>query len=117
MDAKIATIYHAIYMPPDLISPSYHCLENIFMVPKVFEPLKFYCIYEEKHVLRNLREATYKTVLLFHFIKRYMSFELSAQRHAKVLLFQCVNEEKNVIRNEYEATRKTECFYFILMKR
>ena len=46
-----------------------------------------------------------------------MSFELSAQRHAKVLLFQCVNEEKNVIRNEYEATRKTECFYFILMKR
>ena len=37
-------------MPPDLalrlthISSNYHCLEHIFMVPKVFEPLKFYCI-------------------------------------------------------------------------
>ena len=37
-------------MPPDLaqlvtlISSNYPCLEHIFMVPKVFEPLKFYCI-------------------------------------------------------------------------
>ena len=29
---------------PRLISSSYPCLEHIFMVPKVFEPLKFYCI-------------------------------------------------------------------------
>ena len=36
-------------MPPDLalsstlISSNYPCLELIFMVPKVFEPLKFDC--------------------------------------------------------------------------
>ena len=27
-----------------IISLNYPCLEHIFMVPKVFEPLKFYCI-------------------------------------------------------------------------
>ena len=27
-----------------LISSNYPCLEHIFMVPKVCEPLKFYCI-------------------------------------------------------------------------
>ena len=37
-------------MPPDLalritlISSNYPCLELIFMVPKVFEPLKYDCI-------------------------------------------------------------------------
>ena len=37
-------------MPPDLalsstlIGSNYPCLELIFMVPKVFEPLKFDCI-------------------------------------------------------------------------
>ena len=36
-------------MPPDLmllstlIGSNYPCLELIFVVPKVFEPLKFYC--------------------------------------------------------------------------
>ena len=52
------TIYHHVkenrkdifIMPPDpalwlsLISSNYLCLELIFMVPKVFELLKFYCI-------------------------------------------------------------------------
>ena len=28
----------------ELISLNYPCLEHIFMVPKVCEPLKFYCI-------------------------------------------------------------------------
>ena len=38
-------------MPPGLalrltfIRSNYPCLEHIFMAPKVFEPLKFYCIY------------------------------------------------------------------------
>ena len=38
-------------LPPDpalgltLINSNYPCLEHIFMVPKVFEPLKFYCTY------------------------------------------------------------------------
>ena len=38
-------------MPPDLalwltlIRSNYPCLENIFMVPKVFELLEFYCIF------------------------------------------------------------------------
>ena len=36
-------------IPPDLalwftlVSSNYPCLEHIFMIPKVFEPLKFYC--------------------------------------------------------------------------
>ena len=40
-------------MPPDLvllstlIGSNYPCLELIFMVPKVFEPLKFDCIQNE----------------------------------------------------------------------
>ena len=40
-------------MPPDLvllltlISLNYPCLEHIFVVPKVFEPLKFYSINSE----------------------------------------------------------------------
>ena len=29
-----------------LISSNYPCLEHIFMVPKVFEPLTFDCIYQ-----------------------------------------------------------------------
>ena len=41
-------------MPPDmallstLIGSNYPCLEQIFMVPKVFEPLKFDCIWNGK---------------------------------------------------------------------
>ena len=37
-------------MPPDLaicltlLSSNYACFEHIFMVPKVFEPLKIHCI-------------------------------------------------------------------------
>ena len=42
-------------MTPDLaqlstlIGSNYPCLELISMVPKVFEPLKFYCIYKLSH--------------------------------------------------------------------
>ena len=41
-------------MPPDLgvlstlIGSNYPCLELIFMVRNVFEPLKFYCIFNDK---------------------------------------------------------------------
>ena len=34
-----------------LISSNYPCLEHIFMVPEVFEPLKFYCIAGDIHYL------------------------------------------------------------------
>ena len=40
-------------MPPELalelthLSSNYPCLVHIFKVPKVFEPLKFYCIYKQ----------------------------------------------------------------------
>ena len=40
-------IYIPIYdlvLSLTLISLNYPCLNHIFMVPKVFEPLKFYCI-------------------------------------------------------------------------
>ena len=46
-------------MPPDLgqglrlISSNYPCLKLIFMVPKVFEPLKFYCIYNKYALKMN----------------------------------------------------------------
>ena len=53
-------------MPPDLaqwvtlISKNHPCLEHIFMVPKVFEPVKFYCIgyFSGVQILRkfNLRQ-------------------------------------------------------------
>ena len=45
-------IKEILIMPPDLallstlIGSNYPCLEPSFMVPKVFEPLKFECIYE-----------------------------------------------------------------------
>ena len=44
-------IKEILIMPPDLTLLSTltglncPCLEQIFMVPKVFEPLKFYCIF------------------------------------------------------------------------
>ena len=49
-------IKEIIIMPPDLallstlIGSNYPCLELIFMVPKVFEPLKFDCIWVQSHV-------------------------------------------------------------------
>ena len=54
-------------MPPDLAlwltltSLNYPCLKLIFIVPKVFEPLKFYCIDQHKYSFNKklgLRLAT-----------------------------------------------------------
>ena len=45
-----------LIMPPDLalsstlIGSNYPCLELIFMVPKVFEPLKFNCNYSHDNI-------------------------------------------------------------------
>ena len=51
-------------MPPDvmiwstLFSSNYLCLEHILMVPKVFEPLMFYCIeYFRSFVENHIREV------------------------------------------------------------
>ena len=47
-------------MPPDLAllstltGSNYPCLELILMVPKVFEPLKFYCTYMYIHHVKFL---------------------------------------------------------------
>ena len=30
-------------MPPTLTSSNYPCVEHVFIVPKMFEPLRFYC--------------------------------------------------------------------------
>ena len=38
-------IYSYYASGPGAISSNYPCLEHISMVPKVFEPLKFYCIH------------------------------------------------------------------------
>ena len=49
-------------MPPDLalwltlISSNYPYLEHIFMVPKVFKPLKFYCILTISNISSKVTE-------------------------------------------------------------
>ena len=49
-------IKEILIMPPDLallstlICSNYPCLELIFMVPKVLEPLKFACSFREKNL-------------------------------------------------------------------
>ena len=56
-------------MSPDLAllstldGSNYPCLELIFMVPKVFEPLKFDCIYMEKIIM-------FKTVSKSHAVSK-----------------------------------------------
>ena len=42
-----------------LISPNYPCLKHFFMVPNVFEPLKFYCIFH------SLSEQSFVNVVYF----------------------------------------------------
>ena len=56
---------------PDLwltfISSNYSCLEHIFMVRRVFEPLKFYCNYKlylmHKHILKKITIFANKTLI------------------------------------------------------
>ena len=51
-----------------LISSNYHCLEHIFMVPRVFELLKFYCICDAQTILpSNFIAGRPKAALLFWF--------------------------------------------------
>ena len=56
-------------MPPDLalcltlISSNYPSLEHIFIVPKVFEPSKFYCIFNPLEIDFLIFET--ETVLVF----------------------------------------------------
>ena len=64
-------------MPPDLallstlISSNYPCLELIFMVPKVFEPLKFNCIWLSSELALSV--AWLFTVKLMVFVLSGMS--------------------------------------------
>ena len=50
-------------IPPDLallstlIGSNYPCLELIFMVPKVFEPLKFDCICKKKKKKKKKKQS------------------------------------------------------------
>ena len=61
-------------MPPDLallstlISLNYPCLELIFMVSKVFEPMKFDCIY---HIQSN----KYKLCLKFIYVAMFTALK------------------------------------------
>ena len=74
-------------IPPDLallstvIGSNYPCLELIFMVPKVFEPLKFYCIYD-------LKSADYTVCIII--ITYYKHCEI--KRH-----FNCILRIQNII--------------------
>ena len=55
-------------MPPDLallstlIGSNYPCLELIFIVPKMFQPLKFECIYIRFN--QNLDEQAYISAII-----------------------------------------------------
>ena len=62
----IQKIKEILTVPPDLallstlIDSNFPCLEQIFMVPKVFEPLKFYCIGQgSDSVLKKVELTTY----------------------------------------------------------
>ena len=65
-------IKEILIMPPDLallstlIGSNYSCLELIFMVPKVFEPLKFDCKYT---VVNDLLLVCVTILLLFSHLR------------------------------------------------
>ena len=54
-------------------SSNYPCLEHIFMVPKVFEPLKYYCIYTEWEISGGNHDFPLSTLSSSH---HSQSFEL-----------------------------------------
>ena len=43
VNARLLTVYGTAFYAITLISLNYPCHEHIFMVPKMFEPLKFNC--------------------------------------------------------------------------
>ena len=65
-------------MPPDLAllstlnGSNYPCLELIFMVPKVFEPLKFDCTL--KFFVEKMREAFALQKLLTFFQQKILAY-------------------------------------------
>ena len=62
------------------LGASYHCVEHIYMVPKVFETLKFYYMYERKliHIIFNTSGCDWATVWnILIYIPRCCSFKLS----------------------------------------
>ena len=47
------------------ISSNYHSVEHIFMVPKIFEPLKFYCMKVDPFVLKTAVLSRVLAVMCF----------------------------------------------------
>ena len=78
-----------------LMSSNFPCLEHIFMVPKVFEPLKFDCIFHNEVGLH--RWGCYKIVILVCLsvrekINSHSSWIISAYRrtnHGRTITFIC----------------------------
>ena len=65
--------------PPDLalwltvISSNYLCLEHIFMVPKLFEPLKFHCTYFSLYTQQQKKR---ENLFLLNWLKiKYVEFQ------------------------------------------
>ena len=57
------------------ICSNYPCLKHIFMVPKVFEPLKFYCILDNAGVVvwvSALLETEFFPASWFHFMQPFI---------------------------------------------
>ena len=78
-------------MPPDLvllyINSHYHYLKQTYMVPKVFEPLKFDCISRMRIVKFILRSKIYSILFLKSmFLTAFCSCCLRPRSHAHIYL-------------------------------
>ena len=76
-------------MPPDrallstLTGSNYPCLELIFMVPKMSEPLKFYCIYQQIEIKQKAAQVTVFNPIALRKAKIVYNFGLSECNRVK----------------------------------
>ena len=95
-------------MPPDLailstlIGSNYPCLELIFMVQKVFEPLKFDCIY--CWIDRVFRRRIAKPGLDLHCIH-----DVKSRRQYNVCLLGCFRQDLVIATESKLVTKYIEC--------
>ena len=54
-----------------VISSNYPCLEHFFMVPKVFEPMKFYCVVILK--IRHVNRSNNNNIIHLRIVKQSLA--------------------------------------------
>ena len=88
-----------------LISSNYPCLEHIFMVQKVFKPLKFYCICKNITIFSYMRSFCSAKLLTFFHTKyldtwfyRYMYYKDSnaLNNWAQIIAISCLLYCRNI---------------------